>query len=155
MKLKNGLLAALTITVLGLASCAKENTPAEASAKTAGAETMTAETTTASGFDLSDPELIARGKKLYLLCNACHEPTANKARKIGPHLGGLLNRKIASVESFSYSPALSKLDANWDQELLDEWLKNPQKIAPGNMMAFAGVNDDKSRAAIIAYISTL
>jgi len=90
-----------------------------------------------------------------VLCQACHAIDANAARKIGPQLQGIMQRDIAGLEGFAYSPALKKLEGKWDDSSMDQWIRSPQKMAPGNMMAFMGIPDAEARAALIAYLKTL
>jgi len=132
-----------------LASCAKEESPQQTETTTAKAEAPS------SSAVSTDQEVINKGKQLYVLCQACHAVEATGPRKIGPHLAGVMGRQIASVESFNYSPALKAIDQTWDKTTMDTWLSNPQKMARGNMMAFAGIPREIDRAALIAYLNTL
>jgi len=101
---------------------------------------------------LGAPALAQDGKALYdAKCGACHSPDANR---IGPKHRGLLGRRIASVPDYQYSAAIKKLDGVWTDARLDQWLQNPQKVAPGNKM-YQMVSDPAQRKAIIAYIATL
>ncbi len=43
----------------------------------------------------------------------------------------------------------------WSYEELSAWLKKPAAYAPGTKMAFAGMNSDKQRADMIAYLRSL
>lgn len=106
-------------------------------------------------YNLNDPELIARGKQLFILCQACHALKPTVGLKVGPHLQGIVNRKAAAVEGFAYSPALIDSGVVWDRAALDQWMQNPALMIPGNIMSFQGLNDEKSRMSIIAYLSTL
>jgi cytochrome c len=102
----------------------------------------------------AEPPQVKRGRLLFLQCRACHELQPTGATLVGPQLGGLLGRKVASVPGFGYSAALSAQDFTWDRERLDQWLTSPGKMVPGNAMAFAGVAGDADRAALIAYLET-
>lgn len=95
-----------------------------------------------------------RGRLLYLQCRACHELQPSGAALVGPHLGGLVGRKVAGVEGFGYSSALRAQSFVWDRARLDAWLASPGKMVPGNTMAFAGVAGEADRAALIAYLET-
>lgn len=95
-----------------------------------------------------------RGRLLYLQCRACHELQPSGADLVGPHLGGLVGRKVADVEGFGYSSALRAQSFVWDRARLDAWLASPGKMVPGNTMAFAGVAGEADRAALIAYLET-
>jgi cytochrome c len=93
-----------------------------------------------------------RGRLLFLQCRACHELKPTGAELVGPHLGGLIGRKVAGVEGFGYSSALRAQSFVWDRVRLDAWLASPGKMVPGNTMAFAGIASEADRAALIAYL---
>jgi cytochrome c len=95
-----------------------------------------------------------RGKILFLRCASCHDLSTGPSAKIGPNLRGVLGRKAASLEGYRYSAALRALDFNWDAGHLDAWLTNPNAVAPGTAMAFAGIPDAAERQAIIAYLDS-
>lgn len=91
------------------------------------------------------------GAELYnSVCKGCH------AVSIAPTLRGVIGRRIASVESFpAYTPALkAKGDQTWTPELLDSFLQDPARFAPGTLMTQT-VPDPQTRADLIAYIETL
>jgi cytochrome c len=92
------------------------------------------------------------GKSVFNKCKACHQVDKNA---VGPHLGGVVGRKAASVEGFEYSEALKASGITWDEKNLDEWLQGPAKKVPGTKMVFAGVKDDTDRANLIEYLKTL
>ena len=53
-------------------------------------------------------------------------------------------------------PALEKFKGQpWTFDALNEWLHKPSAYAPGTRMTFAGINNDKQRADVIAYLRTL
>jgi cytochrome c len=95
-----------------------------------------------------------RGKILFLRCASCHDVTTMPSAKIGPNLHGVVGRRVASLEGYKYSPALKAADFVWDAPHLDAWLTNPNALAPGTAMAFAGVPDAADRQAIISYLET-
>lgn len=101
----------------------------------------------------ADPK---QGEADTALCKVCHSFEKGGPNLIGPDLYNIVGRKIASVEGFSYSPALKAHEGQaWSYENLDPWLKNPQAFAPGTTMAFPGVPDAKKRANIIAFLRSL
>ena len=59
------------------------------------------------------------------------------------------------MEGFNYSAALKGKQGPWTYDELNEWLHKPSAYAPGTRMAFAGINSDKQRADVIAYLRTL
>lgn len=87
-------------------------------------------------------------------CAVCHstEPGTNK---LGPSLAGIVGRKSAAEQDFSYSPAMTKLNATWDKATLDKYLADPQGMVPGTKMIFPGVKDEADRKALIDYLATL
>ena len=103
----------------------------------------------------ADPALIARGKRLYIFCQACHATEAVSGSKIGPNLAGIFNRPVAELEDSIYSDALKEQDFVWDEEKLDAWLLRPFDLVPGTSMSFAGLPQERNRAALIAYLKTL
>lgn len=102
-----------------------------------------------------DPRLVARGKRLYVFCQACHATEEVQGSKIGPNLAGIFERPVAELEDSLYSDALKQQDFVWDEENLDIWLLRPATLVPGTSMAFAGLPREENRAAIIAYLKTL
>ena len=96
--------------------------------------------------------LIKRGKLLFLQCAACHSVQADVQTGIGPNLCGVVGRAAASLPGFHYSPALSKAGLTWNETTLDAWIKNPNALAPGTYMIFAGIPKAADRQAVIAYL---
>jgi cytochrome c len=98
----------------------------------------------------------AAGEAAAKKCGACHDFTDGGPNKTGPNLYDVVERKIASHPGFSYSPALTaKASDTWTYENLNQWLISPKAFANGTKMTYAGDKDDKDRANIIAYLSTL
>src|SRR5713226_4501581 len=92
----------------------------------------------ATGAEPGDP---SRGARVFRTCAACHSLQADK-NMTGPSLAGLWDRKAGSLASFGrYSPALKSASVVWDQQTLDEWLKDPRRFIPQNRMTFAGIAD--------------
>jgi cytochrome c len=96
----------------------------------------------------------ARGRILFLRCASCHDVSGSSIGKIGPSLHGVFGRKVASLEGFSYSAALRAQDFVWDAPHLDRWVQNPNAVAPGTIMAFAGIAEEADRQAIIEYLKS-
>jgi len=96
-----------------------------------------------------------RGAEVAKQCQACHNFEEGQGPKVGPHLYGVVGRKIASAPGFNYSSALKSKNGNWDFNALNAWLIKPTAYAPGTSMTFAGLSNDKQRADVIAYLDTL
>jgi cytochrome c len=102
----------------------------------------------ASAQDAGD---VAAGEKAFAPCKACHNFQKNG---VGPELKGIVGRKAASVEGYSYSAALKNSGLTWDEANLREWLKNPKAKVPGNKMIFQGIADDKKLTDLLAYLKS-
>jgi cytochrome c len=97
----------------------------------------------------------AKGAKVFKKCAACHTATEEK-NKVGPHLVGIIDRPIASVEDYKYSPAMTEHVAEvptWTVEALDAFLRSPKGVVKGTKMAFVGLKKDKDVADVIAYLT--
>lgn len=92
------------------------------------------------------------GQKAFTVCKSCHQLGKNS---IGPNLIGVVGRRAASYEGFSYSLALRNAHVVWDEPNLHTWLRNPGAKVPGTKMLFQGLSDDRKINDIIAYLSTL
>jgi cytochrome c len=72
---------------------------------------------------------------------------------MGPDLYGLLDRGVARAEHYdAYTPALEKLGGEWTERRLNEFLRDPQAVAPGTSMSFPGIADDRQRAELVDYL---
>lgn len=92
----------------------------------------------------------AKGKKIFGKCKACHSMEGKNG--VGPHLDGVVDRAVASVDGFAYSDALKAHGGEWTLEALDHWLTNPKDYIPGNKMSFAGLKKPEDRNDVIAYL---
>jgi cytochrome c len=102
----------------------------------------------ASGIKAASP----RGQRVFAACAACHSLHPDK-NMTGPSLANLWNRKAGSLPSFSrYSAALKSSNIVWNDQTLDEWIKDPQHLVPGNEMTFVGIKDAQPRADLLAFL---
>ncbi|MGJ3230801.1 MAG: c-type cytochrome [Oceanicaulis sp.] len=97
-------------------------------------------------------ELEARGRRLFLRCQACHALADGEPHKVGPSLYGFWGEPAASREGFGYSDALASAEIVWDAESLHAFLERPSRAVPGTTMAFAGLSREADRDAVIAYM---
>jgi cytochrome c len=100
----------------------------------------------------AEPGDISGGERMYRACAACHslEPDRNMT---GPSLAEVWNRKSGSLASFPrYSPALKSAGIIWNDDTLDEWIKDPQHFIPGNTMTFPGIRNAQQRTDLLAFL---
>ncbi|MDF2377790.1 MAG: hypothetical protein P1U81_16250 [Verrucomicrobiales bacterium] len=100
-----------------------------------------------------------RGATLAILCSGCHgAPGQHRVGFPAPSLDGFWDRKIASGPNFEYSAALTNVrrggNETWTPELLDQFLANPKKFAPGTKMEFQGLLNEEDRKALIEHLKT-
>ncbi len=136
---------------------AEEPKAEEPATETAAAES-TAGAAPAAGDAAPDPELVARGEKVFKKCKACHQVGEGAKNRTGPILTGIVGKPAASVEGFKYSKALlAKAEEGlvWDEAALAEFLKKPKAFVPKTKMSFAGLKKDEDLAAIIAYLKSV
>lgn len=99
----------------------------------------------------ADPAL---GERAYQKCYSCHALEPGRNDLSGPTLYRIVGRPVAT-EPFAYSPALKHLaerEPRWTKELLDRFAEDPEALAPGTNMTFAGVADKAERRALIDYL---
>jgi cytochrome c len=97
---------------------------------------------------------VEAGKADFKKCALCHTTEAGK-NKVGPSLFGIVGRKSASVDNYTYSEAMKKFDHTWDPQTLDNYLADPRAVVPGTKMIFPGIKDQAERDDVIAYLETL
>src|SRR5271156_505595 len=87
-----------------------------------------------------------QGRELFeRRCGGCHAMDRDKE---GPRLGGVYGRAAAMVPTFDYSAALKKSKITWNEETLEKWLADPDKLVPDNDMPFHVQNADERREII-------
>jgi cytochrome c len=90
----------------------------------------------------------AHGEEIYQSCQDCHSLDSND---VGPKHRGVFGRKAASVADYSYSAALKGSGIVWNEDTLDKWLTDPQKLVPGSKMFFH-LDAAQDRADVIEYL---
>jgi len=99
---------------------------------------------------------VLKGEKVFKRCAACHS-IAETTNKVGPHLVGVVGRKVASVEGYAYSVGMKEYAATqptWDEAALSAYLKNPKAVVAKTKMAFAGIKNDDELADLIAFLKS-
>lgn len=108
-------------------------------------------TTTAAAATIPQSEN-KLGRRVFLLCAACHNVVKGEPHKVGPNLNGFLGMKAGMKADFEYSEALKNKGIVWSEETIREWLENPASYVPGTKMAFVGVKKKEQQDALIAYL---
>lgn len=92
------------------------------------------------------------GRTVFKKCMACH--AMEPVNKVGPSLGGVVGRPVATVPAFGYSKALVAFGAGkvWDEALLASYLAAPRATVKGTSMAFAGLKKPEDVADLIAFL---
>jgi len=81
----------------------------------------------------------ANGENLFKhKCASCHSVESGNNR-VGPTLFGVVGRKAASIETYSYSTAMRSAELTWDPVTLDSYLTNARPKVPGTKMTFVGL----------------
>jgi cytochrome c len=95
----------------------------------------------------------AEGEKVFKKCAACHSISQGGANKIGPALWAVLGRKAGTVPDYKYSKAMAAHMKTWSFEEMNSFLIKPKDWVKGTKMSFAGLKNDKDRAAVILYMN--
>ncbi|WP_350285216.1 cytochrome c family protein [uncultured Croceitalea sp.] len=92
------------------------------------------------------------GRRVFLLCAACHNVVKGEPHKVGPNLNGMFGKKAGIKEGFVYSEELKNKGIVWSEKTIREWLENPASYVPGTKMAFVGVKKKEQQDALITYL---
>lgn len=143
-----------------------QTAPATAPAATAPAAPAATQTTTAAtatatptapaaGIEakLASADL-AKGKKVFNKCKACHS-IENGKNKTGPSLYGVVGRKVDSEPGYKYSGKLEAAAKVWTPDNLDKFLTKPRAFAPGTKMGFSGLSSEADRINVIGYLQSV
>lgn len=125
--------------------------PPPLTAATLGEQSVLAHTEYLASAPYADADL-ELGERAARVCRACHTLDAGGVNMLGPNLHGFFGRAAGGMPGFQFSEALKSADFVWTPRALDAWLQAPARFLPGNRMAFAGVADEPTRNALIAYL---
>ena len=81
-------------------------------------------------------------------CHGCHGVEQGS----GPNLRGMLGRKKASAQGYSYSLAFGRLVGTWTLAEFNAFIAAPVDFAPGTKMVSEGVTNPADRANLIAFL---
>lgn len=97
---------------------------------------------------------VAKGKKVFNKCKACHTLVAGKHR-IGPSLAGVFGRKAGTTPKYKFSKAMKKAGAGglvWTPETMSAYLKKPRTYIKGTKMTFAGLKKQSDKDNLMAFL---
>jgi len=95
------------------------------------------------------------GADIAKQCQLCHNLQKGQGNKVGPDLYGVVGRQVASEPGFNYSAAMKAKGGTWTFDELNKFITNPRGDVPGTLMTFSGLQNEKQRADIIAYLDSL
>lgn len=97
---------------------------------------------------------VAKGKKVFNKCKACHTLVADKHR-IGPSLKGVFGRTAGTTTKYKYSKAMKKAGDGglvWSEETLSAYLVKPRAYVKGTKMTFVGIKKPTDMANLMAFL---
>jgi len=99
---------------------------------------------------ITPAKALTKGAESFSLnCGSCHQLAENR---IGPRLGGVVDRPVASSAGYDYSAAMRGFGGKWTPERLNAFITRPDSLVPGTAMRYGGISDSATRSAIIAYL---
>lgn len=104
----------------------------------------------------ADPQAarIESGRRLFQRCASCHTVGPNAVNGFGPQLNGIVGRKAGSAAGYAYSPALRASRIVWDAPTLAAFIRDSDKVVPGNKMRFFSFMSEKQAADIVDYLAS-
>ena len=120
---------------------------------TTAAETNSSVSETGNIIALFASTNSADGAVVFKKCAACHSIAEGGANKIGPALWGVLGRQAGSDSDYKYSKAMAAHGKVWSFEEMNGFLLKPKDCIKGTKMSFAGLKNEKDRAAVILYMN--
>jgi len=97
---------------------------------------------------------VAKGKKVFSKCKACHK-IEDGANITGPHLFDVVDRAIGKVGGYNYSSGMVGIGGNWDAATLNAFITKPKAFISDTKMSFSGLKKETDRANLISYLMTI
>jgi len=120
---------------------------------TASSETSASDSESGNIMAIFASTSAAEGAKVFKKCAACHSIAEGGANKIGPALWGVLGRKSGALPDYKYSKAMAAHEKPWTFDEMNGFLIKPKDWIKGTKMSFAGLKNEKERAAVILYMN--
>ena len=120
---------------------------------TTSSETSASESESGNIMAIFASTSAAEGAKVFKKCAACHSIAEGGANKIGPALWGVLGRKSGALPDYKYSKAMAAHGKPWTFDEKNGFLIKPKDWIKGTKMSFAGLKNEKERAAVILYMN--
>ncbi len=99
---------------------------------------------------------IAEGKEFFMRkCSSCHDEYKSEIHGKGPNLWNVFGRTAGTSEGFEYSDAMRQSGHIWNFATLNYYLTRTERAVPGRIMNFRGIRQDKYRAKLLLFLSTL
>ena len=86
---------------------------------------------------------IDNGAIAFKKCIICHKIGPVAINGIGPGLNGLDGRPAVSAPYFSYSDANKNSGIVWNEQIFEEYIKDPKAKIPETKKIFAGIKNEK------------
>ena len=97
---------------------------------------------------------VESGRRLFQRCVGCHAVGPGAANIYGPQLNGILGRKAGSVPGYAYSAAMKRSNVVWNERTLVAFVRDSDKVVPGNKMRFFNFLSEQQVGEIVAYLAT-
>jgi cytochrome c len=93
------------------------------------------------------------GAQVFRACVACHTLKPDEGNRAGPTLHGIFGRRIATLPSYKFSPALTRLDIIWTPETLAKLFEvGPAHYTPGTKMPEQRIGRAEDREALVKFL---
>ena len=80
---------------------------------------------------------VAVGQQVFSQCSH----SVDGSNGVGPTLKGIVGSKAGEVPGFRFSRAMKGSNITWDDKALNDFIADPQKATPGNVLPFSGLGD--------------
>ena len=100
------------------------------------------------------PAQVESGRRLFQRCVGCHAVGPHAGNIYGPQLNGVVGRKAGSVPGYAYSAAMNKANLVWNERTLAAFIRDSDKVVPGNRMRFLNFLSEQQARDIVAYLAT-